>query len=357
MQRKSKGARVRLGIIGTGRIGSVHLDLLSRMPDIGSLVVTDVDLAKARASAARTGAEVAEDVDHLLAAGLDGVLVASATESHPELVARSVEAGLPVLCEKPIALDIPTALRVVERTEADGGRVQVGFHRRFDPGFQRAREAVASGRLGWLHTVRGVSLDPGPPSPAYVAESGGYFRDSFIHDFDLVRWITGLDVVEVYALGANRGERYFREAGDIDTGAVLLTLADATVAQLAGTRYNGPGYDVRLELLGSRANLAVGLDDRTPLDCSASGASWPAGPACATFLDRYRDAYRNELRGFIDLVADRTPSRCTVREALEALIVAEACDVSRREHRPVGLAEIRARYPGAQDESPDAEDE
>jgi myo-inositol 2-dehydrogenase/D-chiro-inositol 1-dehydrogenase len=335
---------VRLGIVGIGRIGSVHLELFSQMSDVSAVVVTDLDLPRARAGAERFGAELADGVESLLRADLDGVVVASTTGSHPELIERAVEAGLPVLCEKPIALDVASTLGVVEHTEARRGRVQIGFHRRFDAGYQRAREAVRSGRLGWLHTVRGVTFDPGPPSPQYVAQSGGYFRDSFIHDFDIIRWVTGLDVVEVYAAGVNRGESFFWEAGDVDTGAVILTLADSTLAQLAGTRYNTPGYDVRLELLGSRGNVAVGLDDRTPLDCVASESTWPAGPACLTFLDRFRGAYRSELRGFIDLVAGRIPSPCTVRDGLEALLVAEACDISRRDHRPVRLDEVRAMY-------------
>src|SRR5262249_39118161 len=217
---------------------------------------------------------------------------------------------------------------------------QVGFQRRFDAGYAAAREAVRAGRLGWLHTVRAGTLDPAPPPAEYVAGCGGLFRDLSVHDFDAIRWVTGREVAEVYAAGGNRGAAFFAAAGDVDTGAAVLTLDDGTLGLVSGTRYNPAGYDVRLELFGSADSLAVGLDDRLPLRSAEPGATFPAGPACPSFLERFRLASPRELAAFVEVAAGRAASPCTVQDALAAFRVAEACELSRRERRPVRLAEV-----------------
>src|SRR5262249_5854976 len=161
---------------------------------------------------------------------------------------------------------------------------------RFDAGYQEVRRAVAEGRLGWLHTLRACTSDPLPPPAGYLPASGGIFRDCSVHDYDVVRWVTGREVVEVYATGANRGEEFFAAADDVDTGVPLLTLDDGTLAVCTATRYNGAGYDVRLEVCGSAGTLVAGLTDEVPL-VSAEGADWPAGEPHPGFMARFRDAY------------------------------------------------------------------
>jgi myo-inositol 2-dehydrogenase/D-chiro-inositol 1-dehydrogenase len=269
------------------------------------------------------------------------VVIAAPTAAHPELILRAVSAGVPVFCEKPVASDVPDTLRVLAAVADSSVPVQIGFQRRFDPGYTAARSAVATGELGWVHTVRATTMDPAPPPAAYVPTSGGFFRDCSVHDFDAIRWVTGREVAEVYAVGANRGASFFREAGDVDTAAALLTLDDGTLGLVSGTRYNAAGYDVRLEVLGSLADLVAGLDDRVPLWSAEPGVSWPEGPAYPGFMERFASAYQAELAVFVDVAAGRVPSPCTVADALEAFYVAEACELSRREHRPVALGEVR----------------
>jgi myo-inositol 2-dehydrogenase/D-chiro-inositol 1-dehydrogenase len=230
---------------------------------------------------------------------------------------------------------------VLDRIAGSTVPVQIGFQRRFDAGYTAAREAVLGGELGWVHTVRATTMDPAPPPASYVPTSGGFFRDCSVHDFDAIRWVTGREVAEVYAVGANRGADFFRAAGDVDTAAALLTLDDGTLGLVSGTRYNAAGYDVRLEVLGSLGDLVAGLDDRVPLSSAEPGVTWPAGPAYPGFLERFRAAYRAELAVFLDVAAGRVPSPCTVTDALAAFRVAEACELSRREHRPVALWEVR----------------
>ncbi|MGY0070789.1 Gfo/Idh/MocA family protein [Streptomyces sp. QTS137] len=331
---------MRIGVIGTGRIGTIHAHTLSRHRDVGSLILTDADPARAQALAHRLGETAAPGVDEIHAWGVDALVITTTTSAHAELIGRAARSGLPVFCEKPIALDLAGTLQAVAEVEAAGTVLQMGFQRRFDPGYAGAREAVRSGRLGRLHTVRAMSSDPAPPPAGYLPQSGGLYRDTLIHDFDIVRWVTGREVVDVYAAGSDAGPAMFREADDVDTGAALLTLEGGTLAVLTATRMNGAGYDVRMELAGERDQIVVGLDDRTPI-----ASTEPTGPPAADkpwtgFLERFGPAYEAELNGFVEVVRGERANPCDGREALQALRVAEACELSRRERRPVRLREI-----------------
>lgn len=332
---------MRLGLIGLGRIGAFHARTLADLPIVDSLVVTDAVPTVAAEVAARTGAEAVESPAKLLAAGVDGVLIAAPTDLHPELLLAAVEAGLPVFCEKPLARTIEDAVAVAARVR--GATVQIGYPRRFDTGFRAARDAVVRGELGWLHTVRSTTLDPAPPPPAYIAASGGIFRDCAVHDFDAVRWVTGREVVEVYATGSHRGEAFIAEAGDVDTAASVLTLDDGTLAVVSNSRYNPRGYDVRLELHGSADSVAAGLDDGLPLRSTEPGVDFPAGPPHASFMDRLAAAFRAELAAFTEVVAGAIPSPCTVDDALAVARIAEAATTSLAEHRPVRIDGVIAR--------------
>ncbi|MFI7406241.1 Gfo/Idh/MocA family oxidoreductase [Streptomyces sp. NPDC049541] len=338
---------MRIGVIGTGRIGTIHAKTLSRNRDVGSLILTDVDPARAQELALRLGETAAPGVDEIFKWGVDAVVITTATSAHAELIGRAARSGLPVFCEKPIALDLPGTLHAIGEVEAAGTILQMGFQRRFDAGYTGARNAVLAGRLGRLHTVRAVTSDQVPPAPGWLRLSGGLYRDAMIHDFDALRWVTGHEVVEVYAAGSDAGPPMFREAGDVDTGAALLTLDDGTLATATATRLNGAGYDVRMELAGELDQIVVGLDDRTPI-----ASTEPTGPPAADkpwsgFLERFGPAYEAELAAFVEVVLGQRPNPCDGREALQALRIAEACEVSRRERRQVALAEIPGRAESA----------
>jgi len=332
---------MRIGLAGVGRIGAFHAETLKAVPEIDTLVVADAVASRARDVAAALGVEAVESPEALLDAGIDGLVIAAATSAHAALVVAGVEAGLPTFCEKPVADDVDGTLAVLGKVEGSDVPVQIGFQRRFDAGYVVARQAVQSGSLGWIHTMRSGTLDPSPPTPEYIAASGGFFRDCSVHDFDSIRWVSGHEVREVYALGANRGEDFFVAAGDVDTAAAVLTLDDDTFALVSGTRYNARGYDVRLELLGSLDSISVGLDDRLPLRSAEPGVSFPAGVPYPAFMERFRDAYVAELTAFVDIVTARALPSCTVADALEAFYIAEACELSRAAHRPVLVEEGR----------------
>ncbi len=330
-----------VGLAGVGRIGTSHAETLKHLPGVDTVIVADADAERAHAAATKLGVQAVPDIDGLFAAPLDGLIIATATDSHPQLITRAVEAGIPVFCEKPVAADIQGTLEVIARLENSTVPVQIGFQRRFDAGYRAARDAIASGSLGWLHTVRATTLDPAPPPAEYIPRSGGLFRDCGVHDFDIIRWVTGREVVEVYAVGANRGDQFFTDAGDVDTAAVLLRLDDGTLATVSLGRYNGAGYDVRLEALGARGNAIVGLDDRAPLTSVEPDYAPSPYPAYPGFMERFRRAYTDELAAFLSVASGELANPCTPADALEAFYIAEACELSRYENRPVAVAEVR----------------
>lgn len=343
---------MRIGLAGAGRIGRLHAQILPALDDVDAVLVADPVPGAAHRVAEAAGVEAAgadaadveaaESVDRLFDSGLDAVVVAAATDAHADLVVRAAKAGLPVFVEKPVAVDVDGTLDVMNALAGSGVPVQVGFQRRFDPAYVEARRSVIAGDLGWVHTLRSCTLDPAPPTADYVASSGGLFRDCAVHDFDSIRWVTGREIVSVSALGANRGADFFTAYDDVDTAAAMLMLDDDSVALVSCTRYNAAGYDVRLEVLGERGSLAVGLDDHTPLRSTEPGMGFPRGPAYTGFQQRFAAAYRAELDTFVHTVArDGEASPCTPADALEAFYVAEAAELARRQQRTVTLEEVR----------------
>ncbi|OIJ86725.1 Gfo/Idh/MocA family protein [Streptomyces colonosanans] len=331
---------MRIGLIGAGRIGTFHATTLSRHREVGSLIITDVDAARARGLADRLGATAAPGMDEIYTRGVDAVVITAATAAHAELIGRAARSGLPVFCEKPIAVDLPSTLAALAEGEAAKTILQMGFQRRFDAGYTAAREAVRSGRLGRLHTIRAMTSDMAPPPAAYLPASGGIYRDCLVHDFDALRWVTGREVVEVYATGSDTGGAMYREADDVETAAAVLTLDDGTLATATATRINGAGYDVRMELAGELDTVAVGLDARTPITSTEPAGPTPAGRPWTGFLERFAPAYEAEIAAFVEVVRGERANPCDGREALQALRVAEACELSRHERRPVDVGEI-----------------
>jgi len=335
-----EGLSMRIGLVGVGRIGAFHAATLKGLASVEQVVVTDSDDARARAVAKELGLEVATDVETLFAAGLDGVAICAPTSAHAELIERAQDAGLTTFCEKPVASDLLGTRRIAGRVADGRVPVHIGFQRRFDAGFRAARDAVTSGSLGWIHTIRANTSDAAPPHASYIPTSGGFFRDCSIHDFDAVRFVTGREVVSVYAVGENRGAAFFAESGDFDSAAAVLTLDDDTIALISGSRYNARGYDVRLEALGSKDSICVGMDDRLPLRSLEAGVEFPGGTPYADFMERFRQAYIDEMVAFTELVAGRIETPCSVQDGLRAFLVAEACALSRCEGRVVQMDEV-----------------
>lgn len=330
---------MRIGLIGAGRIGALHARLLRDLEAVDELLVTDVDPARATTVAAQAGATPVLDPGTLIGQ-VDGVVIAAATSAHGSLIRASIGAGVPTYCEKPLAETLEGAIALAAEVEASGVPFQLGFQRRFDPGYREARRLVMSGELGTVYAFRLAGHDPAPPHEAYIPTSGGLFKDFSVHDFDVIRWLLGREVAEVYATGAVRGFPVFAKYGDVDTAVATLRMDDDTLGVLTVARHDPLGYDIRAELFGSRDSISVGLGPHTPMRSVEPGVQPPAGPAWPDFMVRFEEAYRAELAGFLDLIGGAVTSPCTARDGVESLRIAEAADRSMAEHRPVRLAEV-----------------
>lgn len=334
-----------LGLVGVGRIGVMHANNIVALQETLShrginvrLVLTDVAEEHARSVASKLGAAFVPTVDALLSSGLDGLVVATGTATHPELIRAGVDAGIPVFCEKPVGLSVADALPVVDYISKNNGVVQLGHQRRFDAGYLEARRAYQSGELGWIHSLRAVTCDMTPPPTEFLATSGGLFRDCSVHDFDIIRWLTGREIVEVYATGSNNGDPAIGEIGDVDTALAVVTLDDGTKGTVSASRYNGAGHDVRLEIQGSAGSVMVGLDEKTAMRSVEAAVTFPAGKPHQTFAERFDQAYRSEMLAFVELVMRERENPCTAEDAVAASRVADAAQESLATGVPVKVA-------------------
>jgi myo-inositol 2-dehydrogenase/D-chiro-inositol 1-dehydrogenase len=318
---------MRIVVVGSGRMGTFRAEQVRARGH-------EPVIASGTPSRGRLLVEVLEE-EHL-----DAAVVSNSTQHHPGCVAACIDRGLPVLCEKPIALTLRETRKTLDLVQAAAGTLQVSFQRRFDPGFAAAQTAVANGSLGTLYLIRLNSHDHEPSPEEYIPTSGGIFRDLHVHDFDITRWLTGSEVEEVYARTTVRKWQRFAENDDADTAAVLMTMSEGVPVLLSGTRHGPHGYDFRGELFGSSDSIAVGLDSRTPIrSLEADGPELPADP-WRGFLDRFGAAFEAEFDAWVQVVAGERENPCPGEESLEALRVAIACDRSAREGRPVRVEEV-----------------
>jgi myo-inositol 2-dehydrogenase / D-chiro-inositol 1-dehydrogenase len=332
-------AQLHVGVVGVGRIGAFHVQTLHALDGVSSLMLADADPDRAAATAKAVGATAVQEPEALIEAGADALVITTTTPAHAPLLRLAAEAGLPAFCEKPVALDLATIDDVLDAVARAGILVQVGFQRRFDSGYRAARQAVATNALGNLLLVRAATHDPAPPTEAYIAASGGIFRDLHIHDFDAVRYVTGEEIAEVYADGAVREAAWFAHHNDVDSAVAVLRLGGGALGIVSGARHDPLGYDVRLELFGSAESIVVGVDSRSPIRSVEPGAPQP-GVGYRNFLERFEPAYRAELAVFVDTVRRGGESACTLEDARSALLVALAADRSRAERRPVTIEEV-----------------
>ena len=330
-----------VGVIGVGRIGVFHAETLAGLRDVAQVTVADVDRGRAREVASRLGVAVLETPEALFASGIDAVVVAAPTPAHAPLLELAAAAGLPVFCEKPVALELDVLDDLSAVVERASILVQVGFQRRFDAGYRAARAAVTARSLGELLVLRAATHDPVPPAEDYIAHSGGIFRDLHIHDFDAIRYVTGEEIVEA---------PWFADHGDVDSAVAVLRLSGGALGVVTGTRRDPLGYDVRLELFGVTDSIAVGVDRRSPIRSVESGAAPPAD-GYRNFVERFGAAYRQELDDFVTAVASGPPSPCTLADARAALCVALAAERSRAERRPVAIEEVAGATSVAERES------
>jgi myo-inositol 2-dehydrogenase/D-chiro-inositol 1-dehydrogenase len=323
---------VKVAVVGAGRMGQLHARFLASEKAVSELVVADADADQAKAAAEGLGAEAAPDPMDALES-VDAAVIATPAEAHAGLVKAAVERGCPVLCEKPLAESLAAAIELADYVDGTGVLVKVGFQRRFDHGYRAARAAVIEGRLGRLCLMRLQTTETGrPPSP-----KTNLFRNTAIHDFDLVRWLSGEEVLSVYVDGADRDRRVFDPRFDPDTIVASLRLTGGALAAVTVTRLSPRGYDVRTELVGSRDHVAVGWSERTPVRSVERDSKAIDNDGWSSWQTRFEEAYRSEVTGFLKAVAGGADSGAGVRDGVEAQRIAEAARNSLERGLPVTL--------------------
>ena len=228
---------MKVTLLGAGRIGVMHARLLASLPGV-ELLVADVDTARATAVAAEVGGQAMPSVDAAIAAA-DALAIASSTDTHADLVRAGLARGIPMFCEKPLAKDLAGSIALATEIQAAGAILQLGFQRRFDPGYVEARRMIASGELGTVYLARLAGHDPAPPAEAYIPTSGGLFRDFSVHDFDIIRWLLDAEVEEVYADGAVRGFPMFAKYGDVDSAVATLKMSNGVLVAMSAPSCSG----------------------------------------------------------------------------------------------------------------------
>ncbi|HWU46341.1 MAG TPA: inositol 2-dehydrogenase [Humibacter sp.] len=319
---------LRFGLIGTGRIGQVHARSIAADPETTLARICDPIVDGARAVAAHYGGIVTDEAEEIFAAGdLDAVLIASPTPTHVELISAAVEAGIAVLCEKPIDLDVARVDALRGKVAASSVPVALGFNRRFDPSFAAAQARVAAGEIGDLEQLSIISRDPAAPPAAYVAISGGIFRDMTIHDFDMARFFLP-DIVEVHATGSALFDPGAREHGDYDTAVSTLRSSSGAMVTIVNSRHSAVGYDQRIEAFGSAGMLQVANAPTSLVSLSTAEAVEAKSPYQDFFLERYAEAYAAELREFVKLVRGEPSTSPTFEDGRAALLLADAAQHS-----------------------------
>jgi myo-inositol 2-dehydrogenase/D-chiro-inositol 1-dehydrogenase len=332
---------LRIAVIGVGRIGSMHAELLARrVAGVEVACVADADHETARTVAAELDVP-AVGVAEALAGDAGAVAICASTDTHADLIVAAARAGKAIFCEKPVSLDLAEVDRALQEVEAAGVPFQIGFNRRFDPAHQAVHDAVASGAVGEPHIVRISSRDPAPPPFAYVEVSGGIFLDMTIHDFDMARYVAGSEVVEVFARGGVRIDSGFADAGDVDTALVTLVHENGCLTAIDNSRRAVYGYDQRVEVFGS-AGMAASENPpaHTAVVRTAAGTRHAGLPHF--YLERYVPSYLREWDAFVAAIeGGRTPP-VTLADARAPLVIGLAAWRSLRERRPVETAEVDA---------------
>jgi len=336
------GRPISIAVLGTGRIGRLHAEVIARRtPGARVGAVYDVHRPFAAEVGLELGVPVAETVEEILGGDADAVAVCSSSDTHVELIVAAAQAGKAIFCEKPVSLDLDELDRALDAVQSTGVPFQVGFNRRFDPAHGSVRDAVASGRIGDPYLVRISSRDPEPPPLAYVRTSGGLFLDMTIHDFDMARFVTGSEVVEVFARGSARFSSDVADAGDIDTALISLVHANGCLTAIDNARQTSYGFDQRVEAFGP-GGMAASENPaaHSGVLITADGTSRPGLPHF--FLERYMASYEREWAAFVSALRDGSPPPVSGHDGRAPLVIGLAAWQSLREGRPVRLEEVAA---------------
>ena len=329
---------MRVVVIGAGRMGGIRAQDLATDPRVADVLIANRTPERAKDLAARIDATPI-DWSAIAEVEADAYVMALATDAHSDLLGELLVRGVPVLCEKPIALTIADTSRICELARASGAQLQIGFQRRFDAGIAQAQQAVASGQLGTLYDIVLASRDHTPPDRIFLPGSGGIFRDLHVHDLDLVAWVSGSPIATVQAASAIRGEGDYADFDDADITRIIARTESGVLASISGARHDARGHDVRMEVFGSSDSLSAGITSRTPITTLDDPDLGIDTDPYAGFIDRFREAFRAETTSFIDVIGGAA-NPCPPESALDSLRAAIACEISVRTGAVVTVADV-----------------
>ena len=334
--------KLKIGIVGAGRIGKVHAQsIIYHIPEAEVVMITDVVEAAAKALAEKYGipAYSTDYMDIVNNPEIDAVLVCSPTPTHADISIAAMEAGKHVFCEKPVDLTIEKIKKTAEVAEKTGRKLQIGFNRRFDHNHGKVQQLAKDGVLGNVEIIKITSRDPEPPSPEYAASSGGLYIDMMIHDFDMAMFLAGCDVKEVYAMGTSLVDPRIGQAGDVDTAIVTLTFENGALGVIDNSRRAAYGYDQRVEVFGS-LGMAAGENDGDSTVKVSTAAGVVGDKPQYFFLERYMASFIEEMKQFIAAIVNDTDVPVGIHAGLMSVVLAKAAKKSLDEHRPVKIEEV-----------------
>jgi myo-inositol 2-dehydrogenase/D-chiro-inositol 1-dehydrogenase len=307
-------------------MGSIRVEDLVTDPRVSEVVITNRSDERARAVAAEFGATVVP-WDQIADTVSDAAVVAVGTDAHEMVLDAVLPHGIPVLCEKPIALTLEGTEAAIATAHAHGSSLQIGFQRRFDDAIRAVYDTIDSGRIGTMYSLTMTAHDHTPSAREFIAGSGGIFRDMLVHDFDLVRWLTASEVETVFATKGVLAHHDYADFDDADVCSVIAVTTSGVQVVITGTRHNALGQDVRLEAFGSDDSVSAGLNSRTPLRTAEGDVTLNSNPYRG-FVDRFREAFRNETRSFVSFASGEIDNPCPADSAVESLRIAVACEQS-----------------------------
>jgi myo-inositol 2-dehydrogenase/D-chiro-inositol 1-dehydrogenase len=337
--------RLKIGVIGAGRIGRIHIDNIARFipqakfEGLADIMLTAEQEAWARALGARIVSK--DPADLLKDPGIKAIVICSSTDTHADFIVAAAQAGKHIFCEKPIDLAADKAQAALDAVKKAGVKLQIGFNRRFDHNFARIREYTRAGEIGDVQLVKITSRDPAPPAIAYVKVSGGIFMDMMIHDFDMARFQAGSEIAEVYAAGAVLVDPEIGKAGDVDTAVVTLRFLNGAMGIIDNSRKAAYGYDQRVEVFGSKGS-AQAENDRPNTVMLLTEKNVTSEKPLYFFLERYKQAFVDEMAAFADAILNDKPVAVTGEDGLANMRAALAAFKSLKENRPVSMEEIKA---------------
>jgi len=325
-----------LCLIGAGRIGRIHAANFATLDGVTLKYIVDPVAEAAATLAGETGAKVADIESALGDPEVQGVIIASATNTHADLIEQAAKAGKSIFCEKPVDLDLERTSECLKIADAEGSALLLGFNRRFDPNFASLKATIESGQIGAVEMIQITSRDPSPPPVSYIKSSGGLFKDMMIHDLDMARWLLGEEPVEVSAMASCLTDPAIAEAGDVDSALVTLKTASGKLCQISNSRRAVYGYDQRVEVHGSKGLAEIGNQLDSTLSVN-TGAGSSGDKIQHFFLERYAEAYKREAKHFRDILEGTTAPLASGQDGMQALILAEAALQSLQSGKTVKL--------------------